>query len=455
MLSKKLIPHFAVFCIMIVISLISPLEFISSQADCSDLLPTRLSVGLYGRVADAPTNLRSGSSTRSSVIEKMPSGTEFEILRGPRCGWYRWWQVQLADGTTGWVAEGEGNRYFIEPLQNAATPVATSVAASLTVSPAEPTTTPDAQVSPERCTVTIPPESTSQLINAINAANVDDSLDTICLEAGIYSLANVDNTNDENGPNGLPIINSPITIVAKEPDATTIERATNAAEFRIFEVAATGHLTLESVRITRGNPGWVYYGGGIYNNGGTLTIRDSQFLGHHAVIGGAILNASGQLDIANSTFIGNSAENFGGAIVNNKDGIAIVNGSRFSDNSVTNISSNRLYVGGAFFNNGTLNIINTILTENRAKDNASSIFNDGILTIIGSCIFNNQVELDDAGEPREITSIFNEADEPINALSNWWGTSDGPSGAGTGSGDAISANISFTPFLDDPECPLD
>jgi titin len=31
--------------------------------------------------------------------------------------------------------------------------------------------------------------------------------------------------------------------------------------------------------------------------------------------------------------------------------------------------------------------------------------------------------------------------------SNWWGASSGPSGAGTGSGDSVSANVAFDPFL--------
>jgi hypothetical protein len=38
----------------------------------------------------------------------------------------------------------------------------------------------------------------------------------------------------------------------------------------------------------------------------------------------------------------------------------------------------------------------------------------------------------------------------VNATNNWWGSSDGPSGVGPGSGDAVTANINFSPFLTEP-----
>lgn len=50
--------------------------------------------------------------------------------------------------------------------------------------------------------------------------------------------------------------------------------------------------------------------------------------------------------------------------------------------------------------------------------------------------------------------IENGVGEPVNAVlsgvslsPNWWGAADGPSGAGPGSGDAVSANVDFSPWL--------
>lgn len=37
--------------------------------------------------------------------------------------------------------------------------------------------------------------------------------------------------------------------------------------------------------------------------------------------------------------------------------------------------------------------------------------------------------------------------ETIDATNNWWGASDGPSGVGPGTGDAVSFNVDFNPFL--------
>ena len=37
--------------------------------------------------------------------------------------------------------------------------------------------------------------------------------------------------------------------------------------------------------------------------------------------------------------------------------------------------------------------------------------------------------------------------EPVNATYNYWGAPDGPSGVGPGSGDAVSENVTFEPWL--------
>jgi hypothetical protein len=45
----------------------------------------------------------------------------------------------------------------------------------------------------------------------------------------------------------------------------------------------------------------------------------------------------------------------------------------------------------------------------------------------------------------------NKAGAALDATSNWWGATDGPSGAGPGSGDAVSANVTFAPWLTGPQ----
>ena len=46
--------------------------------------------------------------------------------------------------------------------------------------------------------------------------------------------------------------------------------------------------------------------------------------------------------------------------------------------------------------------------------------------------------------------VWNQGGETLDATRNWWGTSDGPGGVGPGSGDAVSANVDFEPWLGAP-----
>ena len=43
--------------------------------------------------------------------------------------------------------------------------------------------------------------------------------------------------------------------------------------------------------------------------------------------------------------------------------------------------------------------------------------------------------------------VNNNAPTEVNAENNWWGAADGPSGEGAGSGDAVSINVDFDPYL--------
>jgi len=51
--------------------------------------------------------------------------------------------------------------------------------------------------------------------------------------------------------------------------------------------------------------------------------------------------------------------------------------------------------------------------------------------------------------------VYNETSEThmVNAENNWWGDISGPSGAGPGTGDAVSDGVDFDPWLPEPVCP--
>ncbi|GAK58872.1 VCBS protein [Candidatus Vecturithrix granuli] len=46
--------------------------------------------------------------------------------------------------------------------------------------------------------------------------------------------------------------------------------------------------------------------------------------------------------------------------------------------------------------------------------------------------------------------LINHTQTQVHGTCNWWGAADGPSGAGSGSGDAVSSNVEFIPWLLDP-----
>ena len=93
----------------------------AAQISCifDETLPTRLEIGVQAQVAftdGTPSRLRSEPSTWGDVVQSLPEGTAFEIIGGYMCGsGYRWWQVQLADGTQGWIAEASETEYWISP----------------------------------------------------------------------------------------------------------------------------------------------------------------------------------------------------------------------------------------------------------------------------------------------------------------------------------------------------
>jgi hypothetical protein len=120
-----------------------------------------------------------------------------------------------------------------------------------------------------------------------------DPINIINLEAGTYTLTEVDNNPSVViGPSGVPSITSNITINGTGAGTTIIERANSAPPFRIFHIAETGILTLNGLTIRGGFlEGAEHFGGGILNNGGILQITNSIVSGNSAMAaGGGIAN---------------------------------------------------------------------------------------------------------------------------------------------------------------------
>jgi hypothetical protein len=130
------------------------------------------------------------------------------------------------------------------------------------------------------------------LIAAIKAANANGEANTIHLAAGTYTLTTVDNTTD--GFNGLPSVTSALTIRGATATTTIIERPASAPgsapAFRLVHVTASGNLTLDRVTLRGGQAEGVgagsRRGGGLFNQGGTVTLTQSTVAGNGAAEGG-------------------------------------------------------------------------------------------------------------------------------------------------------------------------
>ena len=90
-----------------------------------------------------------------------------------------------------------------------------------------------------------------------------------------------------------------------------------------------------------------------------------------------------------------------------------------------------------------------VINSNIVRDtvNAGSILGVGISVINSTGVeaHNNNIE-GNASFGMQVVGASGVA----NATNNWWGAGDGPSGVGPGSGDAVTANVNFSPFLTAP-----
>ena len=148
------------------------------------------------------------------------------------------------------------------------------------------------------------------LVDAITAANADapsggcpagSGADTIVLLAkSVQTLTNVN--NNTHGPTGLPMVSSVITIAGQ---GSTIARASEAPDFRLFTVGSTGNLTLQETMVSGGITHDFPRGSGVGNRYGTVTIINSTISGNEASDGGGgVGNRYGIVTITNSTISG-------------------------------------------------------------------------------------------------------------------------------------------------------
>jgi len=128
-------------------------------------------------------------------------------------------------------------------------------------------------------------------------------------------------------------------------------------------------------------------GGGIYNLGGTLLLRNSTIRGNVALWqGGGIFN-DGPLTIFNSTISGNVNSGGGAGIYHAANDLVIVN-STISDNTVTGLTSSE---GGEIFSSsrGDITIIASTIADNRSTRGGGIFLLVEGVGLLGTILANN------------------------------------------------------------------
>ena len=97
-----------------------------------------------------------------------------------------------------------------------------------------------------------------------------------------------------------------------------------------------------------------------------------------------------------------------------------------------------------------LRSVGVVIDSNIVRDtvSAGSILGVGIgvfSSSTGAEAHNNNIE-----DNASFGMLVDGTSGVVNATDNWWGAVDGPSGVGPGSGDAVTTNVNFSPFLAAP-----
>jgi hypothetical protein len=170
---------------------------------------------------------------------------------------------------------------------------------------------------------------------------------------------------------GELLIDKNLTIHGPGANLLSVRRsaASGTPDFRIFHVAGNINLTISGLTIANGNAS-NFAGGGIYNDGGTLSLANSAIATNSGASGGGIAVHAGAATITNCTLSGNWGGG-GGGILNLGEGL--IRASVTVVNST--ISGNSAQAGGGIYTeNGTVSITNSTISGNSASDDGGGIF---------------------------------------------------------------------------------
>ena len=128
------------------------------------------------------------------------------------------------------------------------------------------------------------------------------------------------------------VINKSITISGLGPNLLAVLRAQNAPAFRIFNLMPGRSVTIQGLMISNGLALGFGCGGGILDEGSSLSLINCMVSGNSTdgTGGGICAESNATLTIESSTLSGNHAGDYGGGIANN--GTLTINNSTLSGN---------------------------------------------------------------------------------------------------------------------------
>jgi|GEM_PF-2934125 len=252
----------------------------------------------------------------------------------------------------------------------------------------------------------------ASFLEALGIANQSCNGETIIdIQTTVLNLTAVE--SDYAGATGTPRIDCQITI---QGNGTTIKRVSGSPRFRLFSVfdSSTAHLTLNDVTLEGGAASLVGGSAVFVWGAGRVTLDDVTVINNVVdfttgaqTIGAGLYSFLGTITVSNSVFDNN--HNY---VLPDGDGGAI----------------------GAI--GGSVTVTNSTFTNNSAYKRGGAIWVDGAASVTQSHI-----------EGNTSTTEGSSVSGGVNAPNNWWGAVDGPSGFGIGSGDAITSNVTYIPFL--------
>ena len=184
-------------------------------------------------------------------------------------------------------------------------------------------------------------------------------------------------------------IDKNLTIDGPGANQLTVKRAAgSSANFRIFRVGLLHTVTIQGLTISNGVAASGASGGGILNDGSTLTITNCVIRDNFAPFGGGIFNSAiqsgtAELTISNSTLSGNSTSGTGGGIYNY--GVGNFNFASVVMTDCT-VSGNSAVSGGGIISDGSVSgevvviINNSTISGNTATQKGGGIYNSGVST---------------------------------------------------------------------------